>query len=149
MTHIPLVCSQYRKRDPDFPFQLAVHRLDKHFPAHRHDFMEFSLVLEGSGTEVIDGVEHRMECGTFTFVMPYQVHEIFVNPEDGKPLKLFNCNFGMELFWRMHDNFWINRFLLQADQGLPSQIQLEGGHYDRILATLTEMHEEYTRESLW
>jgi AraC-like DNA-binding protein len=78
-----------------FPFHLSINRVDQHFPSHRHDFLEFSMVIEGSGYETVNGQAHPMKVGTFTLLLPYQVHEITANP--GSPLVLINCMFGMEL----------------------------------------------------
>ncbi|WP_310224408.1 AraC family transcriptional regulator [Paenibacillus qinlingensis] len=78
-----------------FPFHLSINRVDQHFPSHRHDFLEFSLVVEGLGYETVNGQTHPMKPGTFTLLLPYQVHEITAGP--GSPLILFNCMFGLEL----------------------------------------------------
>jgi len=150
MTTIPRWHSQFAKRDADFPFQLAIHTLEDDFPAHHHDFLELSLVFHGRGTEVIDGVLHPMKPGTFTFVMPYQIHEIHVDSSAGVPLKLYNCNFGMELFWGLRDNFWINKFLLEADPDLPSIVQLDENMYAKMFNLLEEMRTEYLgKENVW
>jgi AraC-like DNA-binding protein len=110
--------------------------------------LEFSFVLQGSGTETIDGTTHPMKPGAFTFVMPYQIHEIHLDAGNA-PLVLYNCNFGMELFWAMRDHYWMNKFLLEADYSLPSFVQYEGGRSAEILGLLEEMNKEYEEGGLW
>ncbi|MCC2686241.1 MAG: AraC family transcriptional regulator [Paenibacillaceae bacterium] len=148
MTTIPKVSIQYPRREPDYPFHLCTHSLQRDYPSHRHEFLEFSLVLQGGGTETIDGLTHPMKPGTFTFVMPYQIHEIHVDA-DAAPLVLYNCNFGMELFWAMRDQYWMNKFLLEADPSLPSFVQYEENRLAEIHGLLKEMNEEYEEGGLW
>ncbi|UUZ86576.1 AraC family ligand binding domain-containing protein [Paenibacillus sp. P26] len=38
-------------------------------PSHRHDFIEFSFVLEGQGKEWINGTEHEMRPGTVVLLL--------------------------------------------------------------------------------
>jgi mannose-6-phosphate isomerase-like protein (cupin superfamily) len=64
---------EYPNMHSSFPFHISLNHLEHGFPAHRHDFLEFSYVVEGMGTETVNGVAHRMEPGTFTFVLPYQI----------------------------------------------------------------------------
>ncbi|QHT60230.1 AraC family transcriptional regulator [Paenibacillus lycopersici] len=95
MTHFPDYLKTYPNADTPFPFHIGIHTLDRGFRAHRHDFLELSYVIEGRGSEVVNNVSHDMVPGTFTFVQPYQVHEIFTEP--GSTLLLYNCMFSMDL----------------------------------------------------
>lgn len=96
MTYFPDYLKTYPNMDSAFPLHIGIHRLEHGFRAHRHDFLEFSFVIEGEGWESINNVKHEMRPGTFTFVQPYQVHELFTEP--GSKLVLYNCMFSMELF---------------------------------------------------
>ncbi|MCD9025063.1 AraC family transcriptional regulator [Cohnella silvisoli] len=87
--------SDYEMIAQDFPFYISINEVRHTFPAHRHDFLECSLVIEGEGHETINGVKHPMTRGTFTLLLPYQVHEIVTTSPT--PLRLFNCMFAMEL----------------------------------------------------
>jgi AraC-like DNA-binding protein/mannose-6-phosphate isomerase-like protein (cupin superfamily) len=147
VTGIPPCFRDYRKRLDSFPFQLNVHTLVKHFPPHRHDFFEFSLVMDGSGSETIDGVTHSMEPGTFTFVMPYQVHEIHVPP--GGQLRMFNCNFGMELLFGVNTHYKFTSFLLNTEDRLSSFIKLDDDSYQYLHSFLNSMQSEYINEQMW
>ncbi|MBP1994007.1 AraC family ligand binding domain-containing protein [Paenibacillus eucommiae] len=94
----PQYLKEYPNMHTSFPLHLSMNRLVSGYPAHRHDFLEFSFVIAGSGWEKVNGVRHPMTAGTFTFVLPYQVHEIFTDP--GSTLVLFNCMFKMDLLMK-------------------------------------------------
>ncbi|MDQ0061420.1 AraC family transcriptional regulator [Paenibacillus harenae] len=87
--------SDYEMIAADFPFYVSINEVRHSFPAHRHDFLECSLVIEGEGHETINGIRHPMRRGTFTFLLPYQVHDIVTYSQ--APIRLFNCMFAMEL----------------------------------------------------
>jgi AraC-like DNA-binding protein/mannose-6-phosphate isomerase-like protein (cupin superfamily) len=147
VTGIPRHLTEYRKKLNGFPFHLALHTLTKSFPSHRHDFFEFSLVVEGQGTETIDGVTHLMEPGTFTFIMPFQVHQIDV--PDGGRLRLLNCNFGMELLFGVNVHYRFTSFLLNSHGQFPSYIRLKADRYAHFHQLLTRMLHEYQEGDEW
>ncbi|MCD1261249.1 helix-turn-helix transcriptional regulator [Paenibacillus athensensis] len=105
--------------DTAFPFHISIHSLERGYPAHRHDFLEFSYVIEGSGAESVNGVRHPMAPGTFTFVLPYQVHELFTDP--GGKLVLFNCMFSMEVLMQSAQDAaeWLSGVLDDAEELSP------------------------------
>ncbi|OAS15734.1 AraC family transcriptional regulator [Paenibacillus oryzisoli] len=114
-----------------FPFHLSINRVDQHFPSHRHDFLEFSLVVAGYGYETVNGDVHLMQPGTFTLLLPYQVHEITANP--GSPLILFNCMFGLELLGDPAErlllsdhNSFQTHYDLNAEQSETVRVKLQG-----------------------
>ncbi|MFI2858579.1 helix-turn-helix domain-containing protein [Paenibacillus sp. JSM ZJ436] len=143
MTGIPQYITSFPNMHTALPVHFSLNRLPAGYRAHRHDFLEFSYVVEGRGYETINGVQHPMLPGTFTFVLPYQIHELFTDP--GSELVLYNCNFGMD-------------FLLQpspfstGSEGLGRLIEAEGAApyylFDEhsaaeIKRIMTEMHKEY------
>ncbi|MFE5320103.1 AraC family transcriptional regulator [Paenibacillus sp. NPDC056579] len=145
MAVIPKYLTHYPNMDSELPFHIKIHRLENGFPSHRHDFLEFSYVIEGRGTEIINGVEHPMVPGTFTLVMPYQYHEIISEP--GAPLSLYNCNFGIHLYAPGEQLPGID--LHQAEDLLPSFVLLPECEQERLRSLLAEMREEYAGDSLW
>ncbi len=145
MTMLPKHLTEFPSVNSDFSFHLSINQLRNGFETHRHDFFEFSLVIEGTGKEMINDKVHHMKPGTFTFVMPYQIHEIITTP--GESLKLLNCNFGMELF--TIKNLGMNHLLFEADESLPSFIQFENEDYEHIKKRILEMLEEYQQTNLW
>lgn len=43
---------------------------------HTHDFAEFFWVNTGSGSQVLNGVRHRLTVGDFWCIRPEEVHSI-------------------------------------------------------------------------
>lgn len=147
MTYFPHYLKEYPNMHTRFPLHLSLNRLERGFPAHRHDFLEFSLVVEGSGAEAVNGVRHPMAPGTFTFVLPYQVHELFTDA--GSTLVLYNCMFSMDLLMEnVSDEDNALGLLLEDSDAVPPYVQLEGSAYDDMCALMIEMFEEY-RGQAW
>lgn len=126
-----------------FPFHLSRNRVDRHFPPHRHDFFEFSYTLEGEGSEVVNGELHPLKPGTFTFILPYQVHELYAAP--GKPLVLMNCMFGLELLGEATE-----RLLLSERNPIRTHYDLDAAPDLDVRRLLERMEKEYaTSPDFW
>jgi AraC-like DNA-binding protein len=124
--------------DTTFPFHLSINEIKSTFPSHRHDYLEFSLVIGGHGFEIINGRKHKMEPGTFTFILPYQIHEIVAEKET--PLLLVNCIFDLAL---IHD---LGLHSLLTDSGefeLKPYLKLNEEHFFNMKQHLYEMLDEY------
>ncbi|MDQ0256822.1 AraC-like DNA-binding protein [Evansella vedderi] len=147
MTSLPRSLTEFPATNEDFPFHISINTLPAGFEAHRHEFFEFSLVIEGSGREIINDVVHEMKPGTFTFVMPYQIHEIITDP--GHSLRLINCNFGMGILINTSRNLGINNLLFDSEDSLASYIQFEGNVYEKFREVLTDMLLEYQSANIW
>ncbi|BBH21364.1 AraC family transcriptional regulator [Paenibacillus baekrokdamisoli] len=145
MTYFPEYFKSYPNMHTSYPLSLSLHRLEHGFRAHRHDFLEFSYVISGSGWETINEVKHAMVPGTFTFVLPYQVHELFTDP--GSELVLFNCMFSMDLLMESGQNDGLAGLIEMSP--LPAFTQFEGKHKDRIQYLLEDMLEEYNGIDSW
>jgi AraC-like DNA-binding protein len=85
---------EYPNMNTHFPFYIKrkQHTL---VPPHRHDFIEFTLILSGRGKEYINGSVHPMAPGTIVLLLPYQVHRIEADPQ--APLDMYICNFDIKL----------------------------------------------------
>lgn len=145
MTYIPDYLKTYPNMHSSYPLHISLNRIPGGFRAHRHDFLEFSYVIEGEGYETINDVKHTMTKGTFTFVQPYQVHEIFTAP--GSTLILYNCMFSMDLLMEPRQDTGLMG-LIDLD-GLPSYVQLEGRHNDQMLQLIEDMFKEYNGNEPW
>lgn len=138
MTAFPMYLSEYPSLDDTFPFHLSINEVKSVFPAHRHSYLEFSLVIEGFGSEIINGKKHTMEPGTFTFILPYQIHEIIA--EQQTPLRLFNCIFSFNLMFEIG----LESFLLDAQDVEPQPyVKLGEDDFQKLKLILNEMLEEY------
>ncbi|NOV01729.1 AraC family transcriptional regulator [Paenibacillus planticolens] len=140
MTYFPDYLKTYPNMHSSFPFHISKNTLEHGFRAHRHDFLELSYVIEGTGSESINDVNHEMRTGTFTFVLPYQVHEIFTDP--GQKLVLYNCMFSMDLLMESGNDPGLSG-LLGEMTAMPAYIQLQGHDQQTMLALLEEMYQEY------
>lgn len=145
MASVPQYFTHYPNMDSGFPFHLKINTLTKGFPSHRHDYLEFSYVIEGSGNEIINGVTHPMRPGTFTMVMPYQYHEI--HPDPGQRLSLYNCNFGIHLYAPGEPMPGIDWQSTEAE--LPPFVQMSGDGHERMRRILQELMQEYTGSEAW
>jgi AraC-like DNA-binding protein len=146
MTLFPNYLRTYPNMLSNLPLHLSVNRLKRGYPAHKHNFLEFSLCIDGSGYEIINGVKHELVPGTFSFVLPYQIHELFTT--SGEILTLYNCNFGIELLLEERKPGNLNGFFTTMDS-LPSFLEFNKEQMDVIRKILDEMHEEYQGDQVW
>jgi AraC-like DNA-binding protein len=130
-----------------FPFRIGIPRIPSHFPAHRHEYLEISFILEGSGYQVINGKRHSLLPGTFFFLLPYQVHEIFT--ESDQPLRLYNCMFDMNFLFLSSALVSGLDQLLYIYEELPPSIQPEGDELDVFKRLFAEMLAEFEGDRLW
>jgi len=148
LTYFPGYLKEYPNMHTRFPLHLSLNRLTRGYPAHRHDFLEFSYVVEGSGAEMVNGVRHPMTPGTFTFILPYQVHELFADP--GSTLVLYNCMFSMDLLMDQGGAGADDTLggMLDDAVGLSPYVQMEGREHEALCGLLDDMFEEY-RGDAW
>lgn len=131
----------------NFPFHISVNTITRSFPLHRHDFLECSLITSGTGVEVINGTAYSLRPGTFTFLLPYQVHEIRVTSDS--PLTLYNCMFDLEIL------SGIRRLEPQLESQLwygeagPPSLGLDLEQAGHITSILEEIHAEYQQANIW
>ncbi|MBP3966131.1 helix-turn-helix domain-containing protein [Paenibacillus lignilyticus] len=145
MTFFPDYLKTYPNMDSAFPLHMSLNTLKQGFRAHRHDFLEFSYVVEGRGRESINDVKHEMLPGTFTFVQPYQVHEIFTEP--GSTLVLYNCNFSMDLLIDSGHGDGLSDLI--EPSLLEPYTTFTGAKQERMLFLIEDMLKEYTGNEPW
>jgi AraC-like DNA-binding protein len=146
MSYFPKYLKEYPNMHSSFPFHISLNSLKDGYPAHRQDFLEFSYVVEGWGTETINGIVHRMQPGTFTFVLPYQIHEI--TTDAGSPLVLFNCMFGMDLLAEQQNDAGLHQ-LLQDKTELASYVLFQDEEYECMKQKAEDLFAEYRDEQTW
>ncbi|MFW5982255.1 MAG: AraC family ligand binding domain-containing protein, partial [Halanaerobiaceae bacterium] len=133
------VYPQGNYKNTEYLFRL--NEVSKPFPAHRHNFLEFSYIISGKGQEIINGKEHSLKKGVFTLLLPYQVHELI--PESGQTLKLYNCNLSMETFFgdnKLSEE--VNEIIFEAHQYLPSYALFKNEETEKIKGIFQELIEE-------
>lgn len=129
-----------------FPFHINTPAIRSRYPAHRHDYLELSFVIEGSGYQLINGKKCPMMPGTCSFLLPFQVHELFA---DSPPLRLYNCMFAPEFLFPSWGTSGGLRDLLFTDEELPPYVQVEGDERERFGTLAQTMLTEFRSDSLW
>lgn len=145
MTYFPDYLKSYPNMNTEYPLHISLNRLPAGFRPHRHDFLEFSYVVEGHGAETVNGMRHLMSPGTFTFVLPYQVHELFTSP--GSELVLYNCMFSMDLLMENSRQEGLLRLIDSVDDS--PYIQLNGEVGLRMKRLIEDMFAEYNGSEPW
>ncbi|MDF2960174.1 MAG: transcriptional regulator, AraC family [Paenibacillus sp.] len=103
-------------------------------------------MIEGEGFEIINGVRHLMRPGTFTFLLPYQIHELYT--ESVVPLRLYNCMFDMDLLYHSPEAGPGLTELLAGEE-LPAQVHLASGQYALLASAFEDMLAEFAGDGLW
>jgi AraC-like DNA-binding protein len=117
--------------------------MDYSFPLHYHNFAELSLVVEGTGTEILNGNPHRFRRGTITFLLPHHMHEIVL---DHPNVHKYNCMFDLSLlFLNLSDCDLTNR-LLKIGSELPAQYDLNEGQTEYMIRLFHSMKQEYEND---
>lgn len=137
--------SPYRIKG-SFPFHINIPVIETNYPAHRHDYLEMSLVIEGDGYQMINGKKCPMTPGVCSFLLPYQVHELHAT---SAPLHLYNCMFDPDfLLSGSHGRtgLWS---LLFAGEELPPYVLLQGKEQVYLQSIAQMMLEEFENQQLW
>ncbi|KQX62989.1 AraC family transcriptional regulator [Paenibacillus sp. Root444D2] len=143
----PQYLFEYPNIDSDFPFHMKKKKYTS-VPSHRHDFIEFSFVLEGKGKERINGTEHDMLPGTIVLLLPYQIHEYQADADE--TLLMYICNFDMKLLTSGPESAWgLHEFLLGRDNTQPAHIQLQGKAYEEGLRLWERIYNEHDSSLAW
>ncbi len=62
---------------------------------HWHEFYEITFVLDGYGSQILNGKQKPLQPGTIFFLIPTDIHK--VSPAAGSTLEIFNVMFTEEL----------------------------------------------------
>jgi len=145
MTYFPDYLKTYPNMDTTSPLHISLNTITNGFRAHRHDFLEFSYVVDGQGSESINGVLHPMRPGTFTFVLPYQVHQIYTDV--GSKLVLYNCMFSMDLLMESSKRERLIDLIDSIDR--PAFALFQGDERMKMDELIEEMYNEYNGQASW
>ncbi|WP_028551249.1 AraC family transcriptional regulator [Paenibacillus sp. UNC451MF] len=135
---------EYPNMNSSFPFFMK-RKLQWKTPSHRHDFVELTLVLNGQGTETINGATHDMLPGTMVLLLPYQVHEIVSHPNH--PLELYICNFPLDVIFELGelDSGLHNILLGSTTEARQTFLHLSGSLFDEMLQSFHSIWDEYEK----
>lgn len=132
----------------DFPFHVKLLKLlDRHFTAHRHDFLEFSLVVDGEGYQLIDGQRYPMGRGTLMFLLPYQIQEMITL--SNRRLLLYNCMFDLQFLTLPGGTREGLEELLAMEPSQPPSIQLSKEQFQTAADLFANMTDEFNGNRTW
>ncbi|MBP1988426.1 AraC family transcriptional regulator [Paenibacillus eucommiae] len=107
MTIIPTyedLSANLNMKKGQLPFYIGIHKL-RSTKLHHHDFVEFAFVIQGSGTETVNGKKHQLRPGVASFLLPHHMHEIHSDSE--QPVSKYCCMFDVNiLFGSSYDSDW-------------------------------------------
>jgi len=122
------------------PFYISCQYPGAHYPMHYHDFAELSLVVEGRGTESINGLSHDLRPGTMSLLLPHHIHEL--DSDHSSPVKLYSCMFDMNILFGTPYESYMNYWFHKIGSELPSFYHFEGEQHDTVLRLIEQLMAE-------
>ncbi|RKN74187.1 AraC family transcriptional regulator [Paenibacillus ginsengarvi] len=123
------------------PFYISCHQIGMSYPMHYHDFAELSFVLDGSGTETINGCSHALKTGTMSLLLPHHIHEL--TSSQANPVKLYSCMFDMNILFGNPYEAYMNRWIHKIGSDLPSFHDFEGESLRTVSLLIEQLVQEY------
>lgn len=137
-----------RDTDSIVPYTLGLQVHADYFVPHRHHFIEFSYVIQGEGTETVDGHVHPLRPGTFSLLLPSQVHTLHASAD--KPISLYVGGLDVgNLSHRIPLLDSVERMLLQAQDNLPSHVHFSGEEAASMEILFKEMAVHLQEQDGW
>lgn len=110
---------------------------------HYHEFGELSLFVEGNGSELINGVRHRIQPGTVSLVLPSHMHVIDSDPE--YPLRKYSVCFDMRLVFGLGDDDDFSSLLYGVGTEYPSFVDLDEMQMEQMKGIMEQLINEYVQ----
>lgn len=129
-----------RFKQGQFPFYIGKHSVCT-TPMHHHGFVELSFVMEGSGTEKINGMEHSLQPGTVTFLLPHHIHEISCSK--GQTVSKYCCMFDIHLLFGSSYHSSLYGYLHRIGTELPSTVHFENDDVQQLQQIFNCLFREY------
>ncbi|WP_135553494.1 AraC family transcriptional regulator [Paenibacillus cymbidii] len=133
------VIAQFKVSSDRLPFYIFSYTA-RTIPLHYHDFAEFTYVVEGRGTQSVNGAKHRLQPGTVSFVLPQHLHD--ADNEDEAGIRKLGCMFDIHMLGDLPGNAELSDPLLTVGTALPSCCTLKSPHAERMHGIMTELYEE-------
>lgn len=140
MNTIPIYYSELTNLLTTEKVPFIIRYVDNHqFRApHRHNFLEFTYVTKGTGQETVNNQVHELKPGTFSLMLPYQVHVLDGSPSD--PLSFYTGAITLDALL-FAEEFWkgVSSLLLRTEDNLPTFFHFKGRDAERMLGICEEM----------
>jgi AraC-like DNA-binding protein len=115
---------------------------------HSHNFIEFSYLAEGYGTETINRETFEMRPGYFSIIYPWQTHELHFTTD--RHLKYYFVSISMDNFLGAGSvALELKDLFLLSGQNTPSNSYYEEHDYEKLNAAFQEMYAEFTTRKKW
>ena len=125
------------------PFYISTHSILK-TPLHHHDFAELSYVIEGSGTELINGISHPLQPGTASFLLPHHIHETKSN--SSTPIIKYCCMFDINMLLGSPYESELSSLLFRIGSSITSFVDFTPPMSERMRCILDILLDEYTNQ---
>ncbi|ADQ47283.1 transcriptional regulator, AraC family [Caldicellulosiruptor kronotskyensis 2002] len=120
----------------------------RYFKLHRHNFVEFMYVVKGEGTEHINSISYSLKPGTFSIVMPYQIHRIDYSEQT--PLSIYVVAISFEELLAPSSIFYkIGKLLLSYDENVLPYYYFEGKEKEVMDRLFKEAWIYYNQQDVW
>lgn len=83
------------------------------FPLHSHEYFELEIVLEGSGTQWLNGKEFALERGSVYFLTPADFHRVEID----RRMRIWNVSFDQAVLSPTAHALWTKAFCRRVDGG--------------------------------
>ena len=113
------------------------------FPLYRHDFMEISLIVEGSGTELCNGRTYPVQEGCVSVSAPWHFHTL--NTRSDQPVTRFICEFSLQDYLH-YASVWPDARSALFDSHVEPVVQLSEQDYQRSCSIFNDMYEIFTQK---
>lgn len=114
------------------------------FPLYRHDFMEISLIVEGSGTELCNGRTYPVQEGCVSVSAPWHFHTL--NTRSDQPVTRFICEFSLQDYLH-YASVWPDARSALFDSHVEPVVQLSEQDYQRSCSIFNDMYETLPRRA--
>ncbi|RKN71900.1 AraC family transcriptional regulator [Paenibacillus ginsengarvi] len=125
------------------PLFVVLSNLERSYPLHYHNFAELSMVIEGTGTEIVGGTPHVFREGTVTFLLPHHIHEIRLSSP--KALK-YNIMFDLNMLFLSPSDRELANALLKTGLDYPTHYDLNEEQRAHMTSIFQAMRQEYENE---
>lgn len=105
------------------------------YPLHWHNNFELEFILDGNGTQILNGREYPLCRGAFYILNQTDFHEVHSN----KPLRLINIRFSDDMI----SDSMIGKILNYKDNIV---FYTNGSEYDEIFSLLKILMREYSEK---
>lgn len=129
----------------ELPLFMSYYNMQGGYPNHHHEFVEMSLVTNGTGTQTVNGVEHPLRPGSVYLLLPHHLHA-FTYKED-EPLKKFICMFDVNLLFQA-DFAELGQWLPRLSDDVPPSYDLQPAAFEAMQRVLAELWEEYQADRI-